>query len=200
MPEKLEHDITGLILVGGKSSRMGRDKALLPVAGKPILERLLEVFQGIFPGVILAGNQGERFARYGLPFFPDIYPGSALGGIYTGLHHAETPYLFVSSCDIPFPNPEVIRNLCCRRKGADVVVVRTPNGCEPLFALYSRQCLGPIRDLLESGDCCAYGYYPKVRVRYVPYKEIARLDRDGRALVNVNTPEEFQQIGGVPWK
>jgi len=93
-----------------------------------------------------------------------------------------------------------VRNLCCRRKGADAVVVRTPNGCEPLFALYSTNCLGPIRELLESGDCCAYGYYPKVRVNYVPYQEIARFDRDGTALLNVNTPEEFTRIGGVPWK
>jgi molybdenum cofactor guanylyltransferase len=200
MPEQLENDITGIILVGGKSRRMGRDKAFLPIAGKPILERVVEVFQEIFPKIALVGNHAERFADSGLPVLPDIYPGSALGGIYTALHHATTQYVFVSSCDIPFPNLELIRNLCLRRKGADAVVVRTPQGCEPLFALYSTSCLGAIKELLESGDCCAYGYYPKVRVRYVPYQEIARFDLDGRALLNVNTPEDYAKIGGAPWK
>ena len=83
MPESLEHDITGVILVGGKSRRMGRDKAFLEVAGKPLIERVLEVFRNSFTQVILVGNREERFAGYGLPVLPDIYPGSALGGLYT---------------------------------------------------------------------------------------------------------------------
>jgi len=200
MTEKKESDITGLILVGGRSSRMGRDKAFLELAGKPIFQRILEVFQECFAEVCLAGNRGERFAHLGLRLLEDIFPGSALGGIYSGLYHATTPYVFVSSCDIAFPSPQVIRNLCSRRQGADAVVVRKPEGCEPLFALYSKQCLGPMKKHLESGDCCAYGYYPQVRVRYVPEKDLAQLDPEGRAFLNINTPEEFAAIGGTPWK
>lgn len=196
MLEDLEHDITGVILVGGKSRRMGRDKAFLEVAGKPLIKRLLEVFRESFAQVVLVGNREERFAGYGLPVLPDIYPGSSLGGLYTGLHNATTEYIFVSSCDLPFPSTEVLRYLCSLRDGFDAVVPATARGYEPLFAVYSKTCLGPIRTLLESGDCCAYGYYPQVRVRYVTLEELARFDRDGKAFLNVNTPEEFAKIGG----
>lgn len=195
-----EQEITGVILVGGQSSRMGRDKAFLELDGTTIFERIHAVFRDCFDQIRLVGNRGERFAHLGLQVLPDIYPGSALGGIYTGLVHARTPYVFVSSCDIVFPNPKVISKLCSLRQGADVVVVRKPEGYEPLFALYAKTCLGPMREQLESGDCCAYGYYPQVRTVSVPHADLSRLDTDGRAFLNINTPEEFTAIGGVPWR
>ena len=198
MLENPEHDITGVILVGGKSLRMGRDKAFLEVAGRPVIDRLLTVFRKSFAQVVLVGNREGRFAGYGLPVVPDIYPGSALGGLYTGLHNAATDYVFVASCDLPFPSAAVLRYLCSLRNGFDAVVPATAQGYEPLFAVYAKSCLGPIRALLESGECCAYAYYPQVRVRYVPREELAHLDRDGRAFVNVNTPEEFALIGEKP--
>ncbi len=196
MPEPLNHDITGVILVGGKSRRMGRDKTFLEVAGKPLFERILEVFRESFDRIVLVGDREERFAAYGLPVLPDIYPGSSLGGLYTGLFHAATEYVFVSSCDLPFPNVDILRHLCSLKDGFDAVVPSTKYGYEPLFALYAKSCLGPIRELLDSGDFCAYAWYPRVRVRYVPYEELAHLDRDGRAFLNVNTPDEFAGIGG----
>ena len=196
MPEPLKHDITGVILVGGKSRRMGRDKAFLDVAGKPLFERVLEVFRKSFDRIVLVGDREERFAAYSLPVLPDIYPGSSLGGLYTGLYHAATEHVFVSSCDLPFPNADILRHLCSLKDGFDAVVPSTKYGYEPLFALYAKSCLGPIRELLDSGDFCAYAWYPQVRVRYVPYEELAHLDRDGRAFMNVNTPDEFAGIGG----
>jgi len=196
MPENLEHDITGVILVGGKSRRMGRDKAFLEVSGKPIFERVLEVFRESFAQLFLVGDREERFTGYGLPVLPDIYPGSSLGGLYTGLYNAATEYVFVSSCDLPFPSAEVIRYLCTLRDGFDAVVPSIAHGYEPLFALYAKSCIRPIRELLDSGNFCAYAYYPQVRVRYVTYEELSRFDRDGRAFLNVNTPEEFAKIGG----
>ena len=199
MPLAAVHDITGVILVGGKSRRMGRDKAFLKVGGIPIFERVLAVFSENFERVVLVGDRKERFAGYGLPILPDIYPGSSLGGLYTGLHNAATEYVFVSSCDLPFPSAEVLRLLCSLRDGFDAVVPRTKYGYEPLFALYAKSCLGPIKTSLDSGDCCAYAYYPQIRVRYVHYEELAHLDRDGRAFLNVNTPDEFARIGGELW-
>ncbi len=194
MNQSAHSDITGVILVGGKSRRMGRDKAFLQIAGMTLFERVLAVFRESFDRMLLVGDRAERFAVYGIPVLPDIYPGSALGGLYTALDHAETEYIFVSSCDLPFPNQEMLLHLCSLRDGFDAVVPNTTQGFEPLFALYARSCLGPMRELLESGNFCAYGYYPKVRVRYVKGEELAALDRDGRSFVNVNTPEEFEKI------
>ena len=93
---------------------------------------------------------------------------------------------------------EILRYLCSLRNGYDAVVPTNADGYEPLFALYAKSCLGPIRALLDSGDFCAYAYYPQVRVRYVAYEELARFDRDGRAFLNVNTPEEFAKTGDAP--
>ncbi len=187
-------DITGVILVGGKSRRIRCDKAFLHIAGKAFFERVLEIFGERFDRLILVGNQAERFAGYGLPVLPDIYPGSALGGLYTALYHSATEHVFVSSCDLPFPNQAVVGHLCSLKSGFDAVVPTLAHGFEPLFALYAKSCLGPMRELLESGNFCAYGYFPQVRVRYVKDEELARLDRDGRSFVNVNTPEDLERI------
>jgi molybdopterin-guanine dinucleotide biosynthesis protein A len=188
------NNITGVILVGGKSLRMGRDKTLLQIAGKTLFDRVLDVFRESFDRIMLVGDRAERFAGYGLPVLPDIYPGSALGGLYTGLYHSATEHVFVGSCDLPFPNRAVVRHLCSLKSGFDAVVPTLEHGFEPLFALYAKSCLGPMRELLESGNFCAYGYYPNVRVRYVQGEELAHLDRDGRSFVNVNTPEDFERI------
>ena len=196
MPKHLMPEITGVVLVGGKSRRMGRDKAFLEVDGKTISARVLEVFRDSFARVVLVGNREERFAGYGLPVVPDSYPGSSLGGLYTGLQEAQTPYVFVSSCDLPFPNAQVLRHLCSLKGEFDAVVPKTPFGYEPLFALYSKSCLEPIKALLDKGEFCAYAYYHQIKVRYVLPEELLHLDRDGRAFLNVNTPEEFAKIGG----
>lgn len=194
------NNIAGAILVGGKSRRMGRDKAFLRIDGQGLFERVLELFRESFDRVLLVGDRAERFAGYGLPVLPDLYPGSALGGLYTALHHAETEYIFVSSCDLAFPSREMMLHLCGLRGGFDAVVPKPVHGFEPLFALYGKSCLETIEAFLKSGNCCAFGYYPKLRIRYVQGEELASIDRDGRAFLNVNTPEEFEKISKGDFK
>jgi molybdopterin-guanine dinucleotide biosynthesis protein A len=189
-------DMTAVILVGGKSRRMGEDKAFLEIEGVPLFERVLAVCREVFARVILIGGQGARFAGYGLPVHPDIYPGSALGGLYTGLVQAGTPYVFAAACDLPFPSSTVARHLASLRDGFDAVVPRSAEGFEPLFAVYARTCLEPMRRLLEQGNFRIYDLYTELNVRYVPMDELARLAGDERALVNVNTPEEFALARG----
>ncbi|MCM0082151.1 molybdenum cofactor guanylyltransferase [Geomonas sp. Red32] len=190
------NDITGIILVGGKSRRMGRDKAFLRVGGRTLIDRTIELFQRCFTRVLLVGDRAERFDEHGLPVVPDIYPGSSLGGLYSGLYHAETEYIFLASCDLPFPNEAIVRHLCAAREGYDAVVPCREHGYEPLFALYSKRCLDPIKEQIATGDYCAYNYFPKIRLRSVPYLELASLDPEQNAFVNVNTPEELLEIGG----
>ena len=187
-------DITGVILVGGKSRRMGRDKAFLDFGGHPLVERVLDLFRECFGRVVLVGDRQERFDSYGLPVLPDLYPGSALGGLYTGLTQAETDHIFVASCDIPYPSREVLRLLCSLKDGFDAVVPMPVHGFEPLFALYAKSCLGAMRGLLESGNFCVYDFYPQVNIRYVTREELAVVDPDGRAFVSVNTPGEFARL------
>jgi molybdenum cofactor guanylyltransferase len=189
-----ETEITGVILVGGKSRRMGVDKAFLEIEGTPLFERVLQVFTDIFDRTILIGNQCERFARYNLPCYPDLYPGSALGGLYTGLVHMGTPYIFVSACDVPFPSSAVARHLASLRDGFDAVVAKGADGFEPLFAVYSSSCREPMQELLEEDNFCIFELYPGMNVRYVATEELARLDGAERTFINLNTPEEFARI------
>ncbi|WP_224960616.1 molybdenum cofactor guanylyltransferase [Geomonas subterranea] len=197
MPGFVADDITGVILVGGKSRRMGRDKAFLELQGRPLFERVLDLFRECFPKVLLVGDRRERFDSYALSVLPDLIPGSSLGGVYTGLAGAESEWIFVSSCDLPFPSKVILQHLCSLREGFDAVVPKTGQGYEPLFALYSRRCLEPIRELLEGGECCAYAWYPKVRVREVGPEEISHLDPEGIAFLNLNTPEDVINTGGI---
>lgn len=197
MPGFVAEDITGVILVGGKSRRMGRDKAFLELQGKPLFERVLDLFRESFGQVMLVGDRGERFAGYGVGVQPDLIPGSSLGGIYSGLFAAQTEWIFVSSCDLPFPSEPILRHLCSLKEGFDAVVPKTGHGYEPLFALYSKRCLEPIRKLLDGGECCAYAWYPEVKLKEVPPDEIAALDPAGTAFVNLNTPEDVINTGGI---
>lgn len=189
-------DITAVILVGGKSRRMGVDKAFLEIDGMPLFERVLAVCRETFARVILVGDQAARFACYGLPVHPDIYPGSALGGLYTGIVQAETPYVFAAACDLPFPSGAAAGRLASLRHGCDAVVPRSTDGFEPLFAVYSGTCREPMLRLLEEGNFRIYDLYPELNMRYVPMEELAALAGDDRIFVNVNTPEEFARVGG----
>jgi molybdenum cofactor guanylyltransferase len=186
--------MTGVILVGGKSRRMGRDKAFIPWEGRPLFERTLDIFNESFRQVILVGNHEERFADYHLPVISDLYPGSALGGLYTGLYHATTDHIFVAPCDMPYPSRELIRCLCNIRDGYDAIVPRTPQALEPLFAIYAKSCLEPMREMLENGELKVYDLYPRISTRYLCGEELARAGGSGLSLLNVNTPQEVASL------
>jgi len=190
----VSHPVTGVILAGGKSRRMGHDKAFLAIDGLPLVERVLRLFTDTFAAVIIVGGQAERFAPYRLAVYPDLYPGSALGGLYTGLYHATTPYIFVAPCDIPFPSRVVMKHLLAQAEGYDVVVAQTGHGFEPLFAVYGKTCLEPIRRMLEEGNFCIYDLYPQVRTRSVSEDELAGLVDGESAFMNLNTPDDLAQL------
>ena len=184
-------DVTGVLLAGGQSQRMGRDKATLPVGGVPLYRRGLTVLQGLFGQVLIAGDRPD-LAEGGVLCHRDIYPGSSLGGLYTGLLRATTPYICVVACDMPSPDPVLIRTLLSFRHGFDVVVPRTPAGLEPLFAIYGKGCLGPMEELLRQGRYRIYDFYDQVRVRYVEAEELPTGWQ--HALRNVNTPADMASI------
>jgi molybdenum cofactor guanylyltransferase len=191
---RLLDDVTGVILVGGKSRRMGRDKAFLPWQGAPLFEQTLSLFKESFERVLLVGGEESRFARYGVGVTPDIYPGSALGGLYTGLFQVTTPHVFVACCDMPFPSEALLRHLCSLKDGFDCVVPETAQALEPLFAVYAKTALPAMLELLSSGNFRVYDLYPMLKTRFVRAEELAPFMEEGKALLNVNTPEEFAAL------
>lgn len=190
----MKDDVTGVILIGGKSTRIGCDKAFLPFGGVPIFEKVLDALGRHLEKIMLVGDRPERFSEYGLPVYPDLYPGSSLGGLYTGLHASETRYIFAAPCDLPYANADLLQYLISLRDGYDAVVPVTPSGPEPLYAVYSKECLDPMRELLEAGNFRIFDFYSRVRVRRVPDAELSRQDISSMAFINVNTMEEYERI------
>ncbi len=184
-------DVTGVILAGGRSRRMGQDKATLEVAGATLFDRTLAMLHGFFSCILIAGDRPD-LAQPEVPCVPDIYPGSALGGIHGGLSAAATPWIFVAPCDLAFPDPELVRFILGHRDGCDIVLPRTPGGLEPVFALYHKNCLPAMQEMLARGDYRIYDFYDQVRVRYLD-AETLPVDWQ-RALLNLNTPEDLRRM------
>jgi molybdopterin-guanine dinucleotide biosynthesis protein A len=184
--------ITGAILAGGKSRRMGRDKAFLPFGKGVLIERVIEVIAQVVDDVILITNTPERYQRFGLPMFSDVIPeAGSLGGIYTGLVSAKTPYSVCLACDMPFVKPEFLRFLCETAAEADVVIPRNAEDFQPLCAAYSQVCRESIRRRIEAGRLKITGFFDQVRVRVIEGELLARFDPHDVMFFNANTPEEY---------
>jgi molybdopterin-guanine dinucleotide biosynthesis protein A len=183
--------ISGIIQAGGKSTRMGRNKAVLEIGGKRLIDRLVGGLRQIFPEVIIVANTPGLYDYLDVRVVPDLIPDKgSLGGIYTATAVASQPWAFVMACDMPFFNPGLIRYLATLTQGSDAVVPFTDDW-EPLHALYAKTCLPEMERLIHSGDLKISRFFPRVRVRRVDREELRPYDPQGLSLFNVNTPEEF---------
>jgi molybdenum cofactor guanylyltransferase len=186
--------VTGVILAGGKSRRMGRDKAFLPFGKGMLIERVIEVLQQVTDDVIIITNTPEQYQRFGRPTFSDVIPeAGSLGGIYTGLVSAKTSHSLCLACDMPFVQPEFLRFLCETAAEADVVIPRNTDDFQPLCAVYSQACCEPIRQKIEAGRLKITGFFDQVRVRVIEGEPLTRYDPYDVMFFNANTPEEYEQ-------
>jgi molybdopterin-guanine dinucleotide biosynthesis protein A len=189
--------LTVAILAGGKSSRMGADKAFVRVLGRPLIEDILAQVSDLGAETIIITNQPEGYAYLGLPHFTDVLPDmGALGGLYSALDHSTQPHTFCLACDMPFVVRPLLEHLISLIPEGDVIVPRlSVDGApeaEPFRAVYARACLGPIRAALEAGRRRVISFFPDVRVRYVDEPEINRFDLQHLSFFNVNTPEDLE--------
>ena len=185
--------VSGLILAGGKSRRMGANKAFLEVGGRPIIERVIEQVALVSQEILLLTNTPDEYAHLGYPTVPDVYPGQgSLIGIYSGLKAASHPVGLVVACDMPFLDASLLRYMISLAPGHDVVVPRTEQGVEPLHALYSKTCLPAMEGLLQRDTLKVIAFYSQVRVRYVEQAEIETLDPQHLSFFNVNSPADLQ--------
>ena len=186
--------ITGVILAGGSSRRMGHNKALLELDGRPLIAIIAERLRQVADEIVIAANDCDAYRAYGDRCAPDHYSGmGTLAGIHAGLSAARHDLAFVVGCDMPFVNPTVIAWLMEHATGYDVTILQHADGIEPLHAAYRKSCLGPIAEALEAGKRRAYAFHEQVRVRYVSPAEIAHLDPELRSFRNLNTPEEWRE-------
>ena len=169
----------------------------MPFLGRPLILRILERLASAAQEFIVSTNQPTDYAFLGLPLYPDIIPDcGALGGLYTSLQSAKNPIVAAVACDMPFASSPFFEYECelLSKTGADVVIPSTPQGLEPLHAVYRREtCLPAIRSVLETGQLKLVGWLPDVNVKLVEPDEIARFDPHGNVFWNLNTPEEFRR-------
>ena len=190
--------ITVIVLAGGQSRRLGRDKAVVPFGGEPLIRRVIR-----WAGDAVGGNEvivvTGGVARGGeLPLdaehrvVVDLLPGrGTLGGIYTGLATARNEWALVVACDMPFLSAPLLRYMTMLREGVDAVVPAIGGRAEPTHALYSRRCLPAILQRLQAGQLKAAGFLDLVRVRYVNEDEARRFDPELLSFFNVNRPEDL---------
>ena len=188
--------ISAAIMAGGKSVRMGRDKAFLKIGALTAVEFQLQRLRPLFEEIILSTNTPEKFTALDIPAIPDLIPGRGpLGGIYTALSSVKNPYLFAIACDMPCVSPVLIQYMRERCEGYDVVVPETERGLEPLHAIYSVNCVPAIKRQLETaGGGRVIGFFPEVKVRVVTKEEIAGVEGGADAFLNFNTPEDYHRV------
>lgn len=190
-PEVVARMLTGVILAGGRSRRMGRNKALLPVGRRTLIEIVRERLREVCgERLLLVTNSPADYRHLGMRMVPDAAPpGHSLVGIYTGVLHAGGP-AFVCGCDMPSLNPTLIRYLASLIEDADVVMPRPGDEYEPLHAIYTPACLGPMRRCVERRGR-SVDFLSEVRVRVVDAAALRRFDPTLESFTNLNTPEEY---------
>lgn len=184
--------VTGVALAGGRSTRMGTNKALLEVGGVRLIDGAVAALRAIFAEVLVVANDPEPYAGLGLPILPDLVPGKGpLGGLYTGVSAAAHPHAFCLACDMPFANPALMRYLAGLAPGHDVVVPRTAEGLQPLHAVYAKGCLPAMHRQIEADRLKIDRLFDLVRVRYVEEAEIRPFDPELHSFWNLNTREDL---------
>ncbi|MGH7774353.1 MAG: NTP transferase domain-containing protein [Candidatus Binatia bacterium] len=191
--EEKRDDASAIILTGGKSSRMGRPKALLLFDGEPLIAHIVRTLRGIFAEAIVVAAPGQELPSLPATVMRDevAYQGP-VGGIYYGLSAASREVCFVTSCDVPFLNPQLISYLTLQISDYDVVVPYWQERFQPLHAAYRRSAAPLLREQLDRGELRPISLYKKVRTREIHEDEIRRFDPEGLSFLNMNTPEDYE--------
>ena len=184
--------VSGIVLAGGGSRRLGQNKALVTLGERKLIEVVLERLGRVCEDLVISTNDPDKFAFLGVRMAKDVYPQrGVLSGLYSGLEAARYPHAVAVACDMPFLNPSLLRFMILHVPGHDVVVPRLSAGLEPLHAIYARTCLEPMREALESGRLRIVDFWDQVKVRYVEEQEIDILDPDRLSFFNINTSADL---------
>jgi molybdopterin-guanine dinucleotide biosynthesis protein A len=187
--------VTGIVLAGGQSRRLGTNKAVVNVGGVPLIERVLAHLRALSDDLVIVANGPEPYSSLGGRVVGDEWPGmGSLGGIYSGLRAGRYERGLVVACDMPFLNARLLRRMIDLSREYDVVMPRFDDGrMEPLHAVYGRACLAPMEAQLRQGDLRIINILPHLRVRYLTQSEIDALDPQHLSFFNVNTRQDLER-------
>lgn len=189
--------LTGIILAGGKSSRMGKDKSLLNFNNKTLITQMTDTLKKVtsINEIFIVSNESNKYSFSDVKEISDIYPNKGpLGGIHAGLLSANNDYAFITACDMPFVNNKLIEYIISESFGFDVTSPKINNSIEPLCAVYSNRCLPYVEESLEENIRCAFDFYSKVKVNYLSEDKIKAVGIPEKIFYNVNTPKDYDSI------
>ncbi len=185
-------DVAAVLLAGGNSLRMGRDKALLKLEGSPIIKVLSDRLRLVTDEVLLSANDPAAYAFLELPVIPDIFSGCGpMAGLHAAMRRTLRPWILVLACDLPGVTESLLQQLIVRTADYDAVVPCTSDGClHPLCAIYKQTCLPTVERNLIRGvnGMLAIFEDPKLRVLRLNPNEGGFRDAD---LININSPHDF---------
>lgn len=184
--------VSGVILSGGRCSRHGgKNKAMIDIGGKRIIDRIYDVMKSVFRDLILVTNEPSAYDTLDVRIVQDIYKErSALTGLHAGLDAARNTHAFVVACDAPHIRKELIELLLSHYHSVyDVLIPETMAGVEPLFAVYSKRCLPFIEHHLEQKKYKIKEIYPYLNVAKMDESILRECDKNLASFFNVNTPE-----------
>jgi molybdopterin-guanine dinucleotide biosynthesis protein A len=186
--------VSGVVLAGGQSRRMGRNKALMELEGRTLIDRVLDRLSRLCDELIVSANDVDPYAHLAARIVRDAIPGrGALSGIHAGLAAMRNETAVVVACDMPFLSLSLLRYMTVVAEDYDVVVPRLDRYYEPLHAVYSARCIGPIEHLVAEGPQRVVALYERVRTREIT-GDIVRLYGADRSFFNVNTPQDWTEL------
>jgi molybdopterin-guanine dinucleotide biosynthesis protein A len=181
------------ILAGGRSRRMGTEKALLALGAATLVERVLAAAAPLGVPCMLIGGQPRAFAGLGLPVHPDLRPGlGPLGGLHTALALAPAARVLFLACDLPFMTTAFLRFVLDQLGEHQAAVPRSADGLQPLCAAYARSCLPAVERALDRGDLRMTAFHADVDVHILEPSTWQAHDRCQLLFTNINTPQEYQ--------
>jgi molybdopterin-guanine dinucleotide biosynthesis protein A len=186
-----------VIQAGGKSRRMGQDKALIPFLGQPLITRVIQRVGWLGDEVVVNTNRPDAYAFLGLPTLPDVIPErGALGGLYTALMIANHSLVAVVACDMPFVNPDLLaaQRSLLEDTAYDAVIPVTEHGEEPFHAVYRREtCLPIVQAALDAGNWRVNSWFENANLYFLSPEEARQHDPLQLAFRNVNTPADLRE-------
>lgn len=189
----MSEPISAMVLAGGKSRRLGVDKAHLALNnGRSLVASTVAAVRTVSADIMVVAGPDFCHECLDARLVIDVYPGKgSLGGIYSGLLSAEHSHCLVVACDMPFLNVELLAHMVSLGRDYDVLIPRVGDKLEPLHAIYSKGCLPHMHDLLSRGHLRIVEFFSKVRVKYVEAADIEVFDPHHLSFFNINTPEQL---------
>jgi len=199
-------DITGIILAGGKSTRMGANKSFLKIGEQTVIERITYLMNSVFANVIIISNTPDEYTFLNLPIYEDVYKGKGpLSGIHSGLKNSDTQKNFIISCDIPLMNKEMIEYIVNYKTNKSITICKANGFLQPFAGLYDKSLVNEIENRLndksehinhtnekERKQCKVMSFIKSTDVEILNPEEFVGYSEN--TFMNINTKEDYEKL------